>query len=54
MKSLETGELKFWYRSPHKNEAGEFGYDGIAVDEERGLLYANDGIYFMCFRINEE
>ncbi len=54
MQSLGTGELLVNYRSPNVDEGGDFGKDGIAVNEEKGLLYANDGIYFMCFKINVE
>ncbi len=54
MIELSTGKKIFSFRSPHEDEGGLFGMDGVAVDEERGLLYANDGIYFMCFKINVE
>lgn len=54
MNVLLTGEELFAFDSPFKNEGGLFGMDGIAVNEEKGLLYANDGIYFMCFKINVE
>jgi len=54
MQTLASGELLFNYISPNIDEGGNFGMDGIAINEERGLLYANDGIYFMCFRINEK
>lgn len=53
--NLSNGKTVMYEYSPfERTEGGKFNYDGIAINTEKGYLYAQDGVYVMCIDISGE